>query len=119
MGLDRIRSSVEGLDETELSLDWSSVRFVPIVADEKVSFDEGESKIVSIQPVTIPAYAMVFNSFYGANGMGFSSCIGSMQFRGYDQERIADKSMFHSRIKAAVLPGDLLGQIMIVKGKKK
>ncbi len=118
MGLDRIRTSVDGLDETELSLDWSKIRLVPIVADEKVAFEEGESKIVSIKPIEIPAMAMVLNSFYGANGMGFSSCIGSTTFKGYEENRIADKSMFHSRIRASVLPGDLLGQVMIVPSKK-
>ncbi|MFW9920336.1 MAG: hypothetical protein ACFFED_12105 [Candidatus Thorarchaeota archaeon] len=118
MALDRIRTSVEGLDESEISLDWTKVHLVPIVADEKMSFNEGESNIVSIKPITISAYAMVFNSFYGANGMGFSSCIGSLEFKNYFEERVANKSMFHSRIKASILPGDLLGQVMIVKGKK-
>lgn len=118
MGLDRIRTSVEGLEETGLSLDWSRVRLVPIVADEKVAFNEGASNIVSIRPIKIPAYAMVFNSFYGSNGMGFTSCIGALDFKNYDQDRIADKALFHSRIKAAVMAGDLLGQIIIVPGKK-
>ena len=118
MGLDRLRSSVEGLEEIELTLDWSKVRLVPIVADEKIHFPDSGSSIVSIKPIEIPAYAMVFNSYYGVNGMGHASCVGSLTFKKYSEERTADKAMFHSRIKASVLPGDLLGQIMIVPGKK-
>ncbi len=119
MGLDRLRTSVDGLKEVEISLDWSCIRLVPIIATEKVHFEEGEAKIVSIEPVTIPPYALPFNAFYGMNGMGFISCIGSLDFKRYDEERAADKAMFHSRIKASVMPGDLLGQISIVQGKKK
>ena len=81
MGLDRIRSSVEGLEEIELALDWSKVRLIPIIADEKIQFSEGSSSIVSIKPIKIPAYSMVFNSYYGVNGMGHASCIGALTFK--------------------------------------
>ena len=67
----------------------------------------------------IPAYAQVLQSHYGANGMGYISCIGSLEFKKFDEERIANKAMFHSRIKASVMKGDLLGQVLIVPGKKK
>ncbi len=119
MGLDRVRSSVEGLEETEISVDWTSMRLIPVVAKEKMAFQEGQSNIVDIHPINIAAYAMVFQSFYGANGMGHLACVGSMEYRSFKEERIADKAMFQSRIKASVLPGDLLGQVMVVSGKPK
>ena len=118
LGMDRLRTGVEGLDETQLSLDWTKARLVPIVAAEKVAFKENEWNIVSIEPVKVPAYAMVFQSFWGTNGMGHAACIGSLEFKKYSEDRVADKAMFQSRIKAAVMKGDLLGQVLIVQGKK-
>lgn len=118
MGMDRVRSSVEGLEQVELSLDWSKARLVPVVADEKVPFQEGETRIVPIRSIDIPAFATVFQSFYGANGMGHISCIGALEFRSYDEKRSANMTMFQSRLKASVMKGDLLGQVMIVPGKK-
>ncbi len=117
-GIDRMRTSVEGLETSRLSLDWSGVRLEPVVADEKVPFQEGESRIVRIKAIEIPAYAMVLHSFYESNGMGHISCIGAMEFRNYSENRIANMAMFQSRLKASVLNGDLLGQVMIVPGKK-
>ncbi|MHA1136114.1 MAG: hypothetical protein ACTSSE_06465 [Candidatus Thorarchaeota archaeon] len=119
MGMDRMRSSVEGLDEVELSLDWSKTRLVPVVASEKVIFQEGETNLVPIRPIDIPAYAMVFQSFYGTNGMGDMGCIGSTEMMLYSDTRTANMAMFSSRIKASVMIGDLLGQVLIVEGKKK
>ncbi|MHA1637331.1 MAG: DUF22 domain-containing protein [Candidatus Thorarchaeota archaeon] len=119
MGLDRIRSSVEGLEEVTLALDWSKARLVPVIAQEKVPMQPGETMIVSIKPIEIPAYAQVIQSFYGANGMGHVSCVGSLEFKKYDEPRVADKAMFQSRLKAAVMKGDLLGQVLIVSGEKK
>ena len=74
MGMDRMRTSIEGLEEIKLSLDWSDVRFIPVVATEKVAFKEGETKLVPIQPINVPAYAVVIQSFYGSNGMGDLGC---------------------------------------------
>ena len=119
MGLDRIRSSVEGLEEVTLALDWSKTRLVPVIAQEKVPMQPGETMIVSINPIQIPAYAQVVQSFYGTNGMGHVSCVGSLEFKKYDEPRVADKAMFQSRLKAALMKGDLLGQILIVTGEKK
>ncbi|NWF94614.1 MAG: DUF22 domain-containing protein [Candidatus Thorarchaeota archaeon] len=118
MGMDRMRTGMEGMGEIVLSLDWSKVRFVPIVAAERAHFKEGETKILSIRSITVPPYAMVIQSFYGVNGMGHATCIGSMKFARPDSERVADKAMFRSRLDASVLPGDLLGQVFIVPGKK-
>jgi hypothetical protein len=118
LGMDRMRTAVEGLGEIQLSLDWSKVRLVPIIASEKLAFKEGESSIVSIEPVNVPAYAMVFQSFWGTNGMGHIACIGALEFKKYSEDRIANKAMFQSRIKASVMKGDLLGQVLIVQGKK-
>ncbi|MHA1735236.1 MAG: DUF22 domain-containing protein [Candidatus Thorarchaeota archaeon] len=118
LGMDRVRTHVEGLDEIEIAVDWSKAKFVPVVADEKMPFQAGESKIVSIRPIPVPAYAMVVQSFYGANGMGHLFCIGSLTYRPYTEDRVADKAMFHSHIKAAVLKGDLLGQVLVVAGRK-
>lgn len=119
MGLDRKRSAVEGMEEANLSLDWSTVRLVPVIADEKVKFQVGETLIVSIKPIEIPAYSMVIQSFYGTNGMGHMFCIGCLTFKTYADERVADKAMFQSRVKAPVMKGDLLGQVLIIPGKKK
>lgn len=118
MGMDRIRTGVEGLGEATLSLDWSKAKLVPVIADEKVPFQEGETRIVPIQPVEIPAYAMVVQSFYGANGMGHISCIGALEFKTYSERRTANMAMFNSRLKASVMKGDLLGQILVIQGKR-
>ncbi len=118
MGIDRIRKVVQGLEETTVSIDWSNVHMVPVVADERTSFNPEETKIVNIKPIMIPKNAIVIQSFYGANGMGHTSCIGSTEFKTFDQVRTADKAMFHSRIKASVMKGDLLGQVLVVQCKK-
>lgn len=118
LGMDRMRTSVEGLEETRVSLDWSRTRLVPVVASEKVAYQGGETKIVPIKPIKVPGYHMVFQSFYGSNGMGDLACIGCTEMKMYSEERTANMSMFNSRIKASVLPGDLLGQVLIVPGKK-
>jgi hypothetical protein len=119
MGLDRVRSTVEGLQETELSLDWSNVRFVPVVATEKMAFQVGETAIVPIKEIKVPAYSIVIQSIYGVNGMGHLVCVGALEFKKYSEDRVANVSMFQSRIKASILPGDLLGQVLIARGKKK
>ena len=119
MGMDRMRTSVEGLEEVELSFDWSTVRLVPVIADEKVKFQIGETLIVGIKPIEIPPYAAVIQSFYGTNGMGHMLCIGCLTFKTHADDRVADKAMFQSRVKAPVMKGDLLGQVLIVPGKKK
>jgi hypothetical protein len=118
MGIDRVRKVVDGLEETEVSLDWSNVRLVPVVADEKTTFKAEETKIMSIRPIMIPKNAIVIQSFYGVNGMGHTSCIGSAEFKMFDQDKTADKAMFRSRIKASVMKGDLLGQVLVVESKK-
>jgi hypothetical protein len=110
--------AVEGLEELTISLDWSRATLIPVVSEEKVQFQVGETSIISIRPIAIPAYAMVIQSFYGSNGMGHLSCIGSMEFKTFADERVADKAMFQSRIKAAVMKGDLLGQVLIIPGQK-
>ena len=117
LGMDRLRTAVEGMEEKTLSLDWSKVRLVPVIANEKVPFIEGQSEFVPIKPISIPANSTVFQSFYGVNGMGHLSCIGSQEFKRPDEDRTADISIFQSRIKASVLKGDLLGQVLIVPGK--
>lgn len=116
LGMDRMRSGLEGIKEATLSLDWSRARLVPVVAAEKVSFDEGETKLVPIRPIKLPAKAVVITFFYGVNGMGHLSCIGTKEFKNFDEERIADMSMFMSRIKAAVMKGDLLAMVIVVEG---
>lgn len=118
MGMGRIRTSFEGLGETTISLDWSKARLVPIVADEKTPFQDGEIRIVPIRPVEIPAYAMVLHSFYGANGMGHIFCIGALEYKTYREDRMANMAMFNSRLKASVMKGDLLGQVLVVPGRK-
>ncbi|MFX1560763.1 MAG: DUF22 domain-containing protein [Promethearchaeota archaeon] len=117
LGMDRLRTAVDGMEERTLSLDWSKVRLVPVVADEKVAFKEGETNFVPIKPISIPAKSVVFQSFYGVNGMGHLSCVGSQEFKRPNEDRTADMSIFKSRIKASVLKGDLLGQILIVQGE--
>ena len=119
MGMDRMRTSVEGLDEIKLSLDWSNAKLIPVVATEKVTFKEGETKLVPIRPIEVPAYAVVFQSFYGSNGMGDLGCIGCMDMKKPNEHRTANVSMFNSRINASVLPGDLLGQVLVIAGKSK
>ena len=117
LGMDRLRTAVEGMNERTLSLDWSKVKLVPVVANEKVAFTVGQSEFVPIKPISIPAKSVVFQSFYGVNGMGHISCIGSTEFKKPDEDRTADMSIFQSRIKASVLKGDLLGQVLIVPGQ--
>ncbi|OLS29683.1 MAG: hypothetical protein ThorAB25_15080 [Candidatus Thorarchaeota archaeon AB_25] len=117
LGMDRLRTAVEGMEERTLSLDWSKVRLVPVIANEKVAFAEGQSEFVPIKPISIPGNSTVFQSFYGVNGMGHLSCIGSQEFKRPDEDRTADMSIFQSRIKASVLKGDLLGQVLIVPGQ--
>jgi hypothetical protein len=117
LGMDRLRTAREGLEERTLSLDWSKTRLVPVVANEKVAFSEGDTQLVPIIPISIPANSVVLQSFYGVNGMGHLSCIGCQEFKRPDENRTADMSMFQSRIKAAVLKGDLLGQVLIVPRK--
>ncbi len=114
MGLDRIRMKVEGMEARDLSLDWTQTRLIPVVANEKVPFNVGEMRILNIKPIKIPANSIVLQSFFGVNGMGHITCIGSTEFQVIDQDRIADKAMFQSRIKAAVMSGDILGQVLIV-----
>lgn len=117
-GIDRTRTSVEGLEPVGLSLDWSKASLEPVVADEKVAFLEGEIRIVRIKALQVPAYAIVLHSFYGSNGMGHISCIGAEEFKNYSEDRTARMTMFQSRLKASVMKGDLLGQVLIVPGKK-
>ena len=117
LGMDRLRTAVEGMEERTLSMDWSKVRLVPVVANEKVAFKEGEFQFVPIKPIKIPANSVVIQSHYGVNGMGHLSCIGCQEFKKHDEDRTADMSVFQSRIKASVLKGDLLGQVLIVHGQ--
>ena len=109
--------AIEGLEETKVSLDWSKAIFIPVVSEEKVQFQAGETRILSIRPISIPPFALIIQSFYGSNGMGHLSCIGSTEFKNFTDERLANKAMFQSRIKAAVMKGDLLGQVIVVQGK--
>jgi hypothetical protein len=118
MGLDRLRSTVEGLQETKLSLDWSRVRFVLVIAAEKMAFQVGETAIVPIKDIKAPAYSIIIQSIYGTNGMRHLVCVGALDFKKYSEDRVANVSMFQSRIKASILPGDLLGQVLVVQGKK-
>lgn len=118
MGMNRLRTAVDGLQEVEIAMDWNNAKFVPITASEKTQFQEGKSAVVSIEPIDVPAYAVVLSSFYGSNGMGFVSCVGALEFKTHHESRIADKAMFHSHLKAPVLPGDLLGQVIVVPRKK-
>jgi hypothetical protein len=118
MGMDRVRSAVDGLSEIEVALEWEKARLTPVVAIEKVPFAEGETRIVPIRPIKIPAYGMVLQSFYGSNGMGHISCIGALEYKSYSEERVANMAMFQSRLKASVMKGDMLGQVLVVPGKK-
>jgi len=118
MGIDRMRTSVDGLDLAEMSLDWSRIQIAPVVAEEKVQFDEGDLKIVPIRSIKVSGQSLVFLSLYGANGMGHLCCIGCMEMKKYTEDRTADLAMFHSRIKSSMMKGDLLGQVIIVPGKK-
>ena len=118
MGLNRVRKAVNVPKETVVSLDWSKVRVVSVVADEKTPFKAEETKILSIKPILIPKYAIVIQSFYGTNGMGHTSCIGSTEFKMFDETRTADKAMFQSRLNASVMKGDLLGQVLIIESKR-
>jgi hypothetical protein len=115
--MDRLRTAVDGMEERTFSLDWSKVRFVPIIANEKVAFAEGVTQLVPIKPISIPANSVVIQSYYGVNGMGHLMCIGAQEFKRPDEDRVANVSMFQSRIKASVLKGDLLGQVLIVPSK--
>ncbi len=117
LGMDRLRTAVDGMEEKTISLDWSSARLVPVIANEKVAFLVGESQFVAIKPIKIPANSIVIQSYYGVNGMGHLSCIGTQEYKRLDEDRIADMSVFQSRIKASVLKGDLLGQVLIVPGE--
>ncbi len=117
LGMDRMRTAVEGMEEKSLSLNWTKAQIIPIVANEKVPFNEDETKLVPIKAIEIPANYMIFQSFYGVNGMGHLSCIGSKNLKRPDEDRTADVSLFRSRIKASVLKGDLLGQVLMVPGK--
>jgi len=119
MGIDRMRTAVEGLEEIELSLDWSTTKLIPVISTEKISFQAGETQLVPIRPIKIPAYAVVIHSFYGSNGMGDLGCVGCTQMKMPSENREANMSMFSSRIKGSVMPGDLLGQVLVVPGKKK
>jgi hypothetical protein len=116
-GMDRMRSGVEGIEEISLSLDWSKAKLVPVVAAEKVHFVEGEAKLVPIQPIRVPANAAVITSFYGVNGMGHLSCIGTTEFKRFDEDKTVDMSMFTSRIKASVMKDDLLAMVFVVPSK--
>ncbi|TFG13858.1 DUF22 domain-containing protein [Candidatus Thorarchaeota archaeon] len=119
MGLDRMRTSVQGLDPATLDIDWSNARLVPIVAAERVAFEEDETKMVSIQPIDVPANSIVLNSFYGSNGMGHLTCIGSTEMKPDYEKRTATIGMFRSRVKAPVMQNDLLGMALIVEAKRK
>jgi len=117
MGMNRLRTATEGLSELHLSLDWPKATLVPVISEEKAQFNTGETRVVKIRQVKVPALAVVLQSFYGSNGMGHLFCIGSTEFKTVREDRIADRAMFQSRIKASVLPDDLLGQVIIVPGK--
>ena len=116
IGLDRIRTRVDGFERTKLSLDWSKVELAPVVADEKIQFEEGDVKIVQIRPIDVPGNSFVFLSLYGVNGMGHLSCIGCTKMKRFSEDRTANLAMFQSRIRSPVSKGDLLGQIIIVPG---
>lgn len=109
-----MRKSMEGLETAELSLDWSKGQLHPVVASTREDFEKGETKVIPIDPIEIPRGGMVFQSFYGVNGMGHLSCIGCHEFHRYNEERIADVAMFQARIRAPVMEGDLLGQVIVI-----
>lgn len=114
IGMNRMRRAEQGLEETKLALDWSDGRLHPVVATERENFEKGEIKIISINPITIPPGGMVFQSFYGVNGMGHLSCIGCQEYQHYSEKRVADVAMFQARIRAPVMKNDLLGQVIVV-----
>ena len=118
IGMDRVRSAVDGLDEVEIALDWTKAILAPVVAIEKVPFVEGKTRIVPIRPIRVPANGLVLQSFYGANGMGHISCVGALEYKSYSEERVANMAMFQSRLKASVMKGDMLGQVLVVPGEK-
>ncbi|RLI57059.1 MAG: hypothetical protein DRO87_07420 [Candidatus Thorarchaeota archaeon] len=112
-----MRIQAEGFEQMDLSLDWSKAKLVPVVAEEKVHFGEGETNLVKIRPIDIPAKGVPITSFYGVNGMGHVSCIGSLEYKSPDEDRVADVAMFQSRIKASVMKGDLLALTLVVPSK--
>ncbi|MDF1541434.1 MAG: DUF22 domain-containing protein [Candidatus Thorarchaeota archaeon] len=114
MGLGYIRTAVEGVEESTFSLDWSQTRSIPIISLEREEFESGETRIISIRPVEIPARHAVIRSFYVSNGMGNLACIGSTEFKRFDEDRYTDRAMFTSRIKGPVIKGDLLGHILMI-----
>lgn len=114
IGMDRMRKSTKGLEAKKLSLDWSQVHLHPVVAAKRENFEEGEIKVIPIEPIDIPKGGMVFQSFYGVNGMGHLSCVGCQEFHHHNEERTADVAMFQARIRAPVMEGDLLGQVLVV-----
>ncbi len=118
MGLGHIRTAVDGVEESVLSLDWSHVRAVPIITLEDATFEAGQTLIVKIKPLVITPRSALIRSFYGSNGMGNLTCIGSTEFKGFDEERLADRAMFHSRIKANMVKGDLLGHVFVIPPAK-
>jgi len=119
MGVSHIRTAVAGLEESVLSLDWSNSKLMPVIASEKVAFAAGETKIIEIRPIRIPAYSMVVQSFFGVNGAVHLLCLGASQFKPFSEDRIAEIAQLQSRMKCSVLPWDLLGQVIVVPGKRK
>lgn len=117
MGFGHIRTAVEGVQESIMSLDLTKVRSVPIIVVERYLFEANETRIVKIIPVMIPPKAVIMRSFYGSNGMGNLACVGSTEFKSFDEERLGDRAMFTARIKASMVRGDLLGHIFIIPGK--
>ncbi|MHA2426120.1 MAG: DUF22 domain-containing protein [Candidatus Thorarchaeota archaeon] len=117
MGLGYIRTAVEGVDESTVSLDWTKTRSVPIISLERLEFEASQTRIVSIRHIEIPAKVAVLRSFYVSNGMGNLACIGSTEFKRFDEDRTADRAMFTSRIKGPIMKGDLLGHIFMVPGE--
>ena len=114
MGFGHIRTTVEGVQESTMSLDWTRVRSVPIIVLDRYLFEANETLIVKIIPVLIPPKAVIIRSLYGSNGMGTLTCVGSTEFKTFDQERLGDRAMFTARIKAPMERGDLLGHIFII-----
>jgi len=118
MGLGYIRTAVEGVGESMLSLDWSHTRSIPIISLEREEFEAGQTRIITIKPIEIPARTVVIRSFYVSNGMGNLACIGSTEFKRLDEKRIADRAMFTSRITGPVVRGDLLGHILMIPAQE-
>ena len=116
MGFGHVRTAVEGVQESTMSLDWTRVRSVPIIVLERYLFEANETLIVKIMPVIIPPKSAIMRSFYGSNGMGNLACVGSTEFKTFDEERLGDRAMFTARIKASMVKGDLLGHIFIIPG---